>query len=93
MNMKKILYTFLYSLTIPVLSVLYVGLILSALLSMFAGILRTFGLEQIKMGIWPGVDLPVAFSIPLALVVSFFLVIGSLYVKRLIKFCISNLKH
>lgn len=85
--------TFLYLLTIPVLSVLYLGMILSALISMIAGILRTFGFEQIKMSIWHNVALPVVLSIPLSLVVSFLLIIGSLYVKRSIKFCVSNLRY
>lgn len=85
--------TFLYLLTIPVLSVLYLGMILSALISMIAGILRTFGFEQIKMSILHNVALPVVLSIPLSLVVSFLLIIGSLYVKRSIKFCVSNLRY
>lgn len=85
--------TFWYLLTIPVLSVLYLGMILSALISMIAGILRTFGFEQIKMSIWHNVALPVVLSIPLSLVVSFLLIIGSLYVKRSIKFCVSNLRY
>ncbi len=89
----KLIRTFLYLLIIPVLSVLYLGMILSALISMIAGILRTFGLEQIKMSIWHNVALPVALSIPLSLVVSFLLIIASLYVKRSIKFCVSNLKY
>ncbi|GIN23327.1 hypothetical protein [Siminovitchia fordii] len=92
MNLKKIIYSFFYSLTIPVLSILYAGLIVSTIICMLAGILRTFGFEQIKMSIWSGIDLPVALSIPFAIIVSLFLIIGSLYVKRLINFCISNLK-
>lgn len=89
----KLIRTFLYLLIIPVLSVLYLGMILSALISMIAGILRTFGLEQIKMSIWHNVALPVGLSIPLAFVVSFLLIVASLYVKRSIKFCVSNLKY
>ncbi|QED49879.1 hypothetical protein [Cytobacillus dafuensis] len=92
MKIKKMIRTFLCSLTIPVLSVLYAGLILSALISVLAGILRTVGFEQIKMSIWHGIDLPVALSIPVSLVVSIFLIIGSLYVKRSIKFCVTNLR-
>jgi len=93
MELIKMMRTFFYFLTIPVLSVLYIGLILSALLSIFAGILRTFGFEQINMSIWYDVALPEALSIPFSLVVSFFLIIGSLYVKRSIKFCVSNLRY
>lgn len=92
MNIKKIISSFFYLLTIPVLAVLYVGLIVSAIISMLAGILRTFGFEQIKMVIWPGIDLPVPLSIPLALIVSFILIIILLYVKRLINFCVSSLR-
>lgn len=91
MNIKKMLLSFLLSLSIPVLSVLYLGMILSALLSILAGILRTIGFEQIEMSIWQGIELPVALSIPLSIVVSFLLFKGSLYVKRSISFCFHNL--
>ncbi|WP_313799995.1 hypothetical protein [Cytobacillus sp.] len=91
MKIKKLIFSFLLSLTIPVLSVLYLGLILSALISLLAGILRTIGFEQIKMSIGLGIDLPVALSIPVSLVVSFLLFRGSLYIKRSITFCFHNL--
>ncbi|WP_102273446.1 hypothetical protein [Cytobacillus massiliigabonensis] len=91
MNIKKRVLSFLMSLTIPVLSVLYLGMMLSALISIFAGILRTIGFEQIKMSIWHGIDLPIALSIPVSLIVSFLLYRGSLYVKRSIKFCFHTL--
>lgn len=91
MNIKKLIFSFLLSLTIPVLSVLYLGLIFSALISILAGILRTIGFEQIKMSIWLGIDLPVALSIPVSLVVSSLLFRGSLYIKRSITFCFHNL--
>jgi len=68
----KIIRNFFYLLTIPVMSILYAGLILSTLISLLAGILRTIGFKQIKMSVWNGIDLPVAFSIPLSLIVSFF---------------------
>ncbi|MGE7695502.1 hypothetical protein ACQKNC_15505 [Lysinibacillus sp. NPDC094177] len=82
MIFAKIIQSFFYSMALLVLSVLYVGLVLSALLSILAGILRTLGLEQIQMGIWYGVELPVIFSIPLALLVSLLLFFCSIYVKR-----------
>lgn len=91
MNIKKMIHSFLLSLTIPVLSVLYLGMILSALLSILTGILRTIGFEQIKMSIWQGIDLPLALSIPLSLVVSFLLFKSSLYVKRSVTFCFHKL--
>ena len=69
-----------------VLSVLYVGLLLSAGLSILAGFLRTFGVDQIKMGIWYGVDLPVMFSIPFALLVALLLFFCATYIKRSIVF-------
>lgn len=93
MVIVKMVRTFLYFLTIPVLSVLYFGLILSAIISIIAGILRTFGFEEIKMSIWHNVALPVSLSIPLSLVVSSLLVIVSLYIKRSIKYCVSQLKY
>lgn len=68
----KIILAFFCSLATLVLSILYAGLMVSAILSILAGILRTVGFEQIKMSIWQGVDLPVILSIPLSLVVSFF---------------------
>ncbi|MFJ3389049.1 hypothetical protein [Lysinibacillus sp. NPDC086135] len=92
MTFIKIIQGFFYSLALLVLSVLYAGLILSALLSMVAGILRTIGLEQIQMSIWNGVELPIAFSIPLALLFSLLLFFCSMYIKRSIQFCFSKLK-
>jgi len=88
----KIIQGFFCSLALFVLVILYAGLILSALLSIAGGLLRTIGLEQIKMSLWSGVDLPVAFSIPLALVVALLLFFCSMYVKRSIQFCLSKLK-
>ncbi|WP_323648458.1 hypothetical protein [Lysinibacillus xylanilyticus] len=92
MTFIKIIQGFFCSLALLVLSVLYAGLVLSALLSIVAGILRTFGLEQIQMSIWHGVELPIAFSIPLAILVSLLLFFCSIYVKRSIRFCSSKLK-
>ncbi|MGE7114106.1 hypothetical protein [Lysinibacillus sp. NPDC047702] len=92
MTFIKIIQSFFCSLALFVLVILYAGLILSALLSILAGILRTSGLEQIKMSLWSGVDLPVAFSIPLALLVALLLFFCSMYVKRSIRFCLSKLK-
>ncbi|AVK86805.1 hypothetical protein C3943_26710 [Lysinibacillus sp. B2A1] len=92
MTFIKIIQSFFCSLALLVLVILYAGLILSALLSILAGILRTVGLEQIKMSLWSGLDLPVVFSIPLALVVALLLFFCSMYVKRSIQFCLSKLK-
>ncbi|KGR76347.1 hypothetical protein [Ureibacillus sinduriensis] len=91
MAIAKMVRTFFYFLTIPVLFVLYLGLILSAFLISIAGILRTIGFEQIKMSIWHNVAIPVSLSIPISLIVSFLLIIGSFYIKRLIKHCVSHL--
>ncbi|MFO1442396.1 hypothetical protein KDN24_03980 [Bacillus sp. Bva_UNVM-123] len=91
-KIKKIILAFFISLSIPVLSVLYVGLILSAIISILAGLLRTIGFEQIEMSIWNGMELPVALSIPLSLIVSSLLIIVSVYIKRSIKFCVSHFK-
>ncbi|MFL1998227.1 hypothetical protein VYF65_004027 [Lysinibacillus irui] len=88
----KMLQAFFCSLALVVLSVLYIGLLLSAILSIFAGFLRTFGLDQIKMSIWYGVDIPIIFSIPLALLVAVLLFFCATYIKRSIVFCISNLR-
>ena len=88
----KIIQGFLCLLAIPVLSVLYVGLIVSALLSILAGILRTFGLQQIGMSIWPGISLPIALSIPFSLLFFLLFLYCSNYVKRSIPFCVSKLR-
>ncbi|MFJ8100584.1 hypothetical protein [Lysinibacillus sp. NPDC096212] len=92
MTFIKIIQGFFCSLALLVLSILYAGLVLSALLSIVAGILRTFGLEQIQMSIWNGVELPIAFSISLALLVSLLLFFCSMYIKHSIQFCFSKLK-
>ncbi|WP_062199885.1 hypothetical protein [Massilibacterium senegalense] len=92
MKLNKAMSSFFYTLAILVLSILYAGLVLSAIFSVLAGILRTFGFEQIKMGIWYGVELPIALSIPLSVLVSFFLLFCSHYVKRFITFFVSKLK-
>ncbi|WP_340002601.1 hypothetical protein [Oceanobacillus sp. FSL K6-0127] len=83
---------FLLVLTIPVLYVLYIGLMLCALLILLAGILRTFGIEQIQMSIWQGIELPAVLSIPISLAVSILLVICSLYVRRSIRYCIVRIR-
>ncbi|MFF5995063.1 hypothetical protein AAGS61_09930 [Lysinibacillus sp. KU-BSD001] len=92
MTLIKITTAFFYSLAIVVLSVLFIGLVLSAVLSILAGILRTFGFEQIKMSIGYGIDLPIALSIPLSLLAAFLLFFCSFYIKRLIKFILLKLR-
>jgi len=88
----KMIQAFICLLAIPVLSVLYVGLIGSALLSIVAGILRSFGFQQIGMSIWLGVSLPVVLSIPFSLLFSLLFFYCSIHVKRCIPFCIAKLK-
>lgn len=88
----KVIRGFFCSLALLVLIVLYIGLVVSALIAIVAGILRTLGIDQIKMSVWQDVDLPVAFSIPFALVVSCLLIFCSRYVKRSITFCFSKLQ-
>ncbi|WP_141904563.1 hypothetical protein [Lysinibacillus sp. Y5S-8] len=92
MTFLKILQAFFCSLALIVLSVLYIGLLVSAVLSILAGILRTFGLDQIKMSIWYDVDLPILFSIPLALLVAVLLFLCATYIKRSMVFCLSKLR-
>lgn len=92
MTFLKMLQAFFCSLALVVLSVLYVGLLLSAGLSILAGFLRTFGLDQIKMTIWYGVDIPIMFSIPLALLVAVLLFFCATYIKLSLVFCISKLR-
>lgn len=92
MILLKMLKTFFCSLALVVLSVLYVGLLLSAGLSILAGFLRTFGVDQIKMGLWYGVELPVMFSIPFALLIALLLFFCAIYIKLSIVFCLSTLR-
>ncbi|KPN94446.1 hypothetical protein [Lysinibacillus sp. ZYM-1] len=93
MTFLKLLQTFFCSLALVVLSVLYAGLLLSGVLSILAGFLRTFGLDQIKMSIWYGVELPVMFSIPLAVLVAVLLFFCAKYVKRPMVFCLSKIRN
>ncbi|AMO31592.1 hypothetical protein ABD90_14955 [Lysinibacillus fusiformis] len=88
----KWLQAFFCSLALVVLSVLYAGLLLSGILSILAGFLRTFGFHQIKMSIWYGVELPVIISIPLSLLVAILLFFCAKYVKLPITFCFSKIK-
>ncbi|MEK5108791.1 hypothetical protein MHI57_19135 [Cytobacillus sp. FSL K6-0129] len=87
----KMIRSFLYLLAIPVLFILYIGLIFSAVFSLAAGILRTFGFEQIPMTIWKDIDLPVILSIPFSLILSIILFIVCIYVKRSITYLKSHL--
>ncbi|XRD25136.1 hypothetical protein AABM34_24695 [Lysinibacillus fusiformis] len=93
MILLKWLQVFLGSLALVVLSVLYAGLLLSGILSLLAGILRTFGFHQIKMNVWYGVELPIILSIPLALLVAILLFFCARYVKHSIAFCFSKIKN
>jgi len=79
------------TLALVVLTVLYGGLVISALIAILASILRTLGVDQIKMSVWQGIDVPVAFSIPFALVISCILFYCSLHVKRAMSFCFKKL--
>ena len=90
--MMKMIRGFFCFLALIVLTILYVGLVVSAIISILAGILRTVGIDEIKMSIWQGIELPVAFSLPFALVISCLLFFCSLYIKRSITFCFSKLK-
>jgi len=87
----KVIRGFFCTLTLMVLTILYGGLVVSALIAILASILRTLGVDQLKMSIWQGVDVPVAFSIPFALVFACLLFYCSIHVKRAISFCFSKL--
>ncbi|MDQ0226393.1 hypothetical protein [Metabacillus niabensis] len=92
MKIFKMIKAFLFSLCIPVLSVLYIGLIVSAIVSILAGILRTVGYEQIKLSIWKGIELPVTFSLPFSFTVSFLLIYLSIFIKRSINYLVTNVR-
>ncbi|UQZ75045.1 hypothetical protein C2I17_11025 [Niallia circulans] len=89
----KMIRSFLYLLAIPVLFILYIALIFSAIFSLTAGILRTFGFEQITMTIWKDINLPVILSIPFSLILSIILLIVCIYVKRSIAYLKSHLNY
>ncbi|MFJ7668917.1 hypothetical protein ACIQXI_17715 [Lysinibacillus sp. NPDC097195] len=89
----KIIRGFFCTLALLVLIVLYGGLIVSALIALLASILRTLGVDQIKMSVWQGIDVPVAFSIPFALIISSILFYCSRHVKRAMSFCFSTLSN
>ena len=88
----RIIQAFFCLLAIPVLYVLYIGLVVSALLSIIAGILRTIGFQQIDMSILPGISLPIILSIPFSLLFCLLFFYCSVYVKRSIPFCVSKIK-
>ena len=88
----RIIQAFFCLLAIPVLYVLYIGLVVSALLSIVAGVLRTIGFQQIGMSILPGISLPIILSIPFSLLFCLLFFYCSVYVKRSIPFCVAKLK-
>ena len=90
---KRTIGGFFFILTIPVLSVLYGGLLLAALISIAAGTLRTFGFYQLQMNIGPDYSLPIYLSIPFSLLVAGLLFAVSIPVRRAIRFCTSALKE
>ena len=55
---------------VPTLAVLSVGLFVSAVAALFGGLLRTLGFSIIQMTIWSGVEIPVAFSLPMSILVA-----------------------
>ncbi|WP_338751361.1 hypothetical protein [Bacillus sp. FJAT-52991] len=82
---------FVLVLTLPVLAVLYVGLLISALLAALAGLLRTLGVEAVQINIWPDIAVPPILSLPCTLLVSLLLLFCAKYIKHLIKFIYSNI--
>lgn len=87
----SLLKKFVLLLSLPVLAVLYVGLLVSALLAALAGVLRAFGMEAIEISIWPDLTVPPIFSLPFALIVSLLLLFCAKYIKRLIKYTYMNI--
>ncbi|OZI13579.1 hypothetical protein CEW92_00660 [Bacillaceae bacterium SAS-127] len=88
----SLLKKFMFILSLPVLSVLYLGLLGSVLFALLAGLLRTFGFEAVKITIWPDIAIPAMFSFPFALLVALLLFFCSIYIKRLLKFVFSNVQ-
>ncbi|MFC0523749.1 hypothetical protein ACFFGV_09245 [Pontibacillus salicampi] len=56
--------------SLPVIVVLYVGLLFSAFIAVISGLLRASGIERIPMSILPGVTMPVWLSMPMAVIVA-----------------------
>ena len=88
----RIIQAFFCLLAIPILSILYIGLVVSALLSIVAGVLRTVGFQQIGMSILPSISLPIILSIPFSILFFLLFFYCSVYVKRSIPFCVAKLK-
>ncbi|WP_077299204.1 hypothetical protein [Virgibacillus pantothenticus] len=80
------LYRFLATLGLLIFSLLYVGLIVSAVIGLGASILRTIGITQIEMTLTPNIPVPRYLSIPVMCVVVAVLLITAKYVKRIINF-------
>lgn len=84
-NIRTYLTKFLICLiALPVLSVLSLGLWISASLSIIAGILRTFGVK-IMMGLGEFGQVPQILSLPFAMVFSAMFSMGAFYSWKLFK--------
>ncbi|SDC34745.1 hypothetical protein SAMN05421663_102148 [Terribacillus halophilus] len=92
MKYPKSLRLLLLSPAILVLSILYGGFITVIALALLAGILNTFGFEQFQMFIWHNMELPAAWSIPFAIVVSALLAYLTMHVKRALSYLLSLVK-
>lgn len=82
----------LLSPAILVFAILYGGFITVIVLTLLAGILNTFGFEQFQMFIWHNIELPAAWSIPFAIVVSALLGYLTMRVKRILSYLLSQVK-
>lgn len=88
----KSLRLLLLSPAILVFSILYGGFITVIVLTLLAGFLNTFGFEQFQMFIWHNIELPAAWSIPLAIVVSALLAYLTIRVKHVLSYLLGLVK-
>ncbi|PAF34913.1 hypothetical protein CHH69_13310 [Terribacillus saccharophilus] len=88
----KSLRLLLLSPAILVFSILYGGFITVIVLTLLAGFLNTFGFEQFQMFIWHNMELPAAWSIPFAIVVSALLAYLTIHVKHALSYLLGLVK-
>ncbi|MGE6256392.1 hypothetical protein ACQKCU_00585 [Heyndrickxia sporothermodurans] len=91
-KVKSGLVFIIYVMATPILTVLYVGLFISMIFAVVAAVLRTVGMDMIKMNIWYEQPIPVALSIPAAVLFSLLLLYCLKYIKRALKYSLTKIK-
>ncbi|MBN8233853.1 hypothetical protein JF544_01280 [Halobacillus kuroshimensis] len=79
--------------SLPVIVVLYVGLLFSAFIAVISGVLRASGIESIPMSILPGVTMPVWLSMPMAVIVAGLLLWFTNRLYKILKQLLFNIRN